>query len=396
MVQELYVISPVLDFFLVPPHAQKFEFFDTFNFFFKPLADIPLISLYFSFFPTGPAGRYGEDSGETSADCSAPCVGCPERSTSLDDTNSCPAGKYMHSNLQECKPCRKGCYCLIGSTEECPASCPAGRYGGVEGGDTTATCQGKCTAGFYCPYPKPDTAATCIEGAFETDSGIKCRKSQNSYTSYESKLRCGTKKKYCPAGTISPILVTPGYYGSEGAMKSDKKNTHKTQTICPKGYYCPGGSATGSDASAAGEKVECPAGKYGSSVGLTNSECSGDCHRGYYCGGGSTHQYAAKCGSAYKYCPQGSDKPSNVPSDSYSTPESDAVDVRWGTEKCAEDTETCFFGIRYQKLTWTKTCECDSSNKICAAVVESEEVAVQDEIPTESQSEAFEAKVWAP
>ena len=82
------------------------------------------------------------------------------------------------------------------------------------------------------------------------------------------------------------------------------------QSLCPIGSYCN-----------LGVKHPCPAGTYGSSEGLTTSQCSGMCEAGYYCPAGSTSATANDCGSADKYCPAGSGSPIDVSEGYYSGPE---------------------------------------------------------------------------
>jgi hypothetical protein len=48
--------------------------------------------------------------------------------------------------------------------------------------------------------------------------------------------------------------------------------TRFNQTVCPLGHYCDKGIV-----------IECPAGRYGGTLGLYDSGCSGPCDAGYYC-----------------------------------------------------------------------------------------------------------------
>jgi hypothetical protein len=59
-----------------------------------------------------------------------------------------------------------------------------------------------------------------------------------------------------------PILLTDG----------DEEATRFHQTICPLGHYCDKGIV-----------IECPPGRYGGTLGLYDSGCSGPCDAGYYC-----------------------------------------------------------------------------------------------------------------
>jgi hypothetical protein len=49
----------------------------------------------------------------------------------------------------------------------------------------------------------------------------------------------------------------------------------------------------------------CASGRFGSSYGLTNEECSGLCERGYFCPEGSTSKQQFPCGNETVFCPAG-------------------------------------------------------------------------------------------
>jgi hypothetical protein len=89
------------------------------------------------------------------------------------------------------------------------------------------------------------------------------------------------------------------------------------------------------------------AGRYGSTVLLNSSECSGPCAPGYYCPIGSTLALAQACGNATVYCPSGSALPSPVLIGWYTTPdgEFDPVSHRSSAVQCAAG-EFCVGGIR--------------------------------------------------
>ncbi|CBK23508.2 uncharacterized protein [Blastocystis hominis] len=247
-----------------------------------------------------PAGTYGSTEGLTTSECSGLCEAgyyclagstnatandcgsvdkyCPEGSGSPIDVSE---GYYSgpessnESNRSEQTICPIGSYCVNGVKNECPA----GTYGSIEG-LSNEQCSGLCEAGYYCP--PGSTNATAND--------------------------CGSVDKYCPEGSGSPIDVSEGYYsGPESSNESNRSE----QTICPIGSYCVNGV-----------KNECPAGTYGSTEGLTTSECSGLCEAGYYCLAGSTNATANDCGSVDKYCPEGSGSPIDVSEGYYSGPES--------------------------------------------------------------------------
>ena len=137
-----------------------------------------------------------------------------------------------------------------------------------------------CTPGYYCP--------------------------ENSTSS--RMFPCGSEDLYCPLGSALPTPVSKGYYTTVG-LRHDGIDDPKTALVrdsqreCPPGTYCVGGI-----------KRKCPAGKYGSTRGLSNRSCSGACHPGYFCKEGAHSGKESKCGATGLYCPEGSFEPTPVTS----------------------------------------------------------------------------------
>ena len=88
---------------------------------------------------------------------------------------------------------------------------------------------------------------------------------------------------------------------------------------CPVGHFCPEGSVS---------PVPCPAGTFGSEVGMRDESCSGTCYadcsalrnacqEGYYCPLGSISGSQMTCGGTDRYCPAGSAVPTVVSSGFY-------------------------------------------------------------------------------
>ena len=254
--------------------------------------------------------------------------------------HSCPAGTYgsvagiayenMNQNENICSGfCDKGYYCPVNSTSATQYPCPPGTYGNPanHSGLGTEECSGKCPLGYYCPaatvHPikcpagrfgnstgltTEACAAACeySDGYCDTsislcDPGHYCPAGSLTSTQYV----CGHISKYCPKGSAAPIPVDIGYYSvgpvtprsesalamtgvsveygeydrfpevlyTEGVLNEFWAIQRRTgQKICEKGYFCTKGA-----------KTKCPAGKYGSTEGLTTENCTAPCPLGHYC-----------------------------------------------------------------------------------------------------------------
>ncbi len=105
---------------------------------------------------------------------------------------------------------------------------------------------------------------------------------------------------YCPTGSVEPLSVGIGNYsvGPPGARSG--------QTLCPLGQYCDG----------TGVPLDCPAGYFGGTQGLTNASCSGRCADGALCEPRSVSPTSVPCpagsvclkGVAFP-CPRGTYNP---------------------------------------------------------------------------------------
>lgn len=162
--------------------------------------------------------------------------------------------------------------------------CPGGTFGAIPG-LMTPKCSGICSGGFFCP--PGSTSATqkpCGAKAVSTyycppGSAERRRVDEGFYTAIwstegsgelkinrlDQQTRCEAGfyctfgiRRPCPAGTYGwwPELSTAACHGP-----------------CPKGSFCPEGTAN---------PIPCPAGTYGSELGATTPSCSGACPLGRY------------------------------------------------------------------------------------------------------------------
>jgi hypothetical protein len=234
-------------------------------------------------------------------------------------------------------PCQPGQFCPQGSVT--PLPCPKGTYGAVEK-LTNSSCSGRCQQGYFCPEgsisprerPCPPGRYGPVEGLSSYDCSNVCESASDEWggqycipnyceagyfcpagSSSAQQNPCGSPSLYCPTGVALPLPVEIGFY-SIGRISipnypqiDTDANARTGQELCEAGFYC-------SD----GVRYLCPAGTYGSALGLSNASCSGDCLAGYYCEEGSSSPMQYYCGGPAYYCPRGSSYPTLVPSGYYS------------------------------------------------------------------------------
>jgi len=153
-----------------------------------------------------------------------------------------------------------------------------------------------------------------VEGVrVECDQGFYCPLTTERQN---MKIPCGmSAKQYCPSNHSHPLPTALGHYATEFIMSATATASASDATIgggqvggftsqskCPHGSYC-----------IDGVKYLCVAGRFGSTMGNTNSSCSGVCTEGHYCPQGSSSSKQYPCGKdATVYCPRGSSEPQRV------------------------------------------------------------------------------------
>ncbi|XP_021231890.1 zonadhesin-like isoform X5 [Numida meleagris] len=228
----------------------------------------------------------------------------------------CPEGTFCNeTGLAEAQPCPKGHFCLGGSS--LPLPCPVGMYADVLG---AGSCK-PCPAGMYC------SMAGLAEPEGPCQPGYYCN--QGSSSSSPVGLLFGDLCQpgyYCPAGTTHPkemacpagtwngrrgaqdatwcLPCAPGFFCSmsgqdapvglcaqgyycTGRAKTAKPVDGVTGDICPRGHFCPAGSAAPSP---------CPSGEYSNATG--QDKCF-PCPAGFHCPKGLRR----RCPPGF-YCPQ--------------------------------------------------------------------------------------------
>ena len=231
---------------------------------------------------------------------------------------------------------------------------PCGRWSGAAG---AVTCDDCGSVDKYCPG-SDQSSQTDVQSGFYTTGGTEITRTGQAeceagyYCPGGVKLDCGAVDKFCP-GTqqTSPTTAQAGFYTTGGT-----EATRTGETQCEAGHYCSGGV-----------KVQCPAGTFGNSPGLSTAACDGPCPAGYYCPAGTAgpldcgdatlcvqHGCAVRglCVATHcpptlppRFCPEGAGVPSDVQEGYYTTPLGVAAANRESEAQC-EAGYFCHNGVR--------------------------------------------------
>ncbi|TYZ57690.1 hypothetical protein PybrP1_008537 [[Pythium] brassicae (nom. inval.)] len=311
-----------------------------------------------------PGGSYGDRSGLTTPLCSGLCAGgyfCPEGSTAARQricgrsVYYCPPGsatrlsvtdgyyttmsptdpafgsplsssRHISRNAAAAQTkCEPGYYCALGIRYPCPAGL-FGEVYGLQSASCTgdAACSGLCPAGYYCPV------GTCTQVGTKAPFSTVCEPSLCPAGYYcplasAQPVACGAVDVFCPVGSSTPIFVASGFYTTwtpvattagdisiayldGNVLAAANRTLRSAQRVCERGAYCVGGV-----------KRLCPAGVYGSTLGLASAACTAPCPAGYFCPVGASDATAHPCSAKYAFCRQGSARPTHVSEGFYTT-----------------------------------------------------------------------------
>ncbi|XP_077422977.1 uncharacterized protein LOC144052618 isoform X3 [Vanacampus margaritifer] len=298
-----------------------------------------------------PPGFYCAEASSVPSPCPMGTFAPSPGGTSLNDCTPCPRGAFCNSTAltEPSGACSPGYFCLPGSTESSPVSqshgdiCPPGHFcpwgskspkpclGGSflpePGASSLSQCRpcppgkyclgpgasqptGLCSAGFFCtlgsesPTPRANSFQfSCLHAILQE---IYLMKMDNVSWMYnmscfhnscnpegDSKwVRLDTQSDSHHIVTHSPLHLKSPHYGKCATFRGD---------VCPKGFYCPVGSAY---------PQPCETGFYCNQIGLEAP--NGPCAAGYYCPKGSEDSHASLCPAGH-YCPSGTPLPLPCP-----------------------------------------------------------------------------------
>ncbi|XP_023817540.1 zonadhesin-like isoform X2 [Oryzias latipes] len=261
----------------------------------------------------------------------------------------CEPGTYNPApGAGHCMLCLKGSMCPSLATQEpltcpagsfCPAgtvlaqACPPGTFSKQTGAQSRSVCT-PCPPGVYCSlYGATTPQGPCLEGYF--CQGGATEPTPDSSVDFPKNGPCPAGH-YCPSGCLSPIpcplgsvrnasggvsmedcfTCPAGHYCSIEGLSSpsgpcaagffcpfDFSSTTPYAFICPKGHFCPEGSAFA---------FPCPTGEYQPNPGSEN--CI-PCRPGFYCEEAIVGE-PRPC-PPHAYCPAGTMVPQPCPNGTY-------------------------------------------------------------------------------
>ncbi|XP_037124116.1 zonadhesin [Syngnathus acus] len=270
--------------------------------------------------PVGSAGALPCEPGSYSpASGAAECVLCPRGMMCSSSATSEPA------------ICPLGHYCPVGTA--LPQPCPLGTFNNQTGAHSHSLCTA-CPSGSFCStYGASSPQGSCMKGYF-CQSGAMGPTPQN----FAENGPCPAGH-YCPAGCFSPIpcplgsfrnttggvslescsACPAGHYCSAEGLASptglcaagfycpfDFSSTTAYAFLCPKGHYCPNGSALA---------LPCPSGEYQPNPG---SDICIPCRPGFFCEEAILGE--PQICPPHSFCPAGTMVPHPCPNGSYSDP----------------------------------------------------------------------------
>ncbi|XP_035241562.1 multiple epidermal growth factor-like domains protein 6 [Anguilla anguilla] len=223
---------------------------------------------------------------------------CPE-GTQYGSQYPCPPGTYStkmgNGHREDCQFCPEGHYCPEGTSK--PTPCPSRTFRRLKGGQQPQDCS-TCPAGYSCPLPATVSPRTCGAGSYSDEGSVECSPCLRGH--------------YCSEETTSEeamlrvMICPPGLLCSQGLDREPQRSA----TLCPIGFYCPGGSINPNP-------IPCPNGTYSGQPGLRDvTECV-TCPEGHFCFSEEPQdrpisELTGRCPDGHQ-CPPGTGHPFSFP-----------------------------------------------------------------------------------
>ena len=267
-------------------------------------------------------GSYGNRSGLVSqANCSSCLEGhaCPEAAieplpcgagtaqpnASHGECEACIAGRFMNgTGATACHECTIGAYCARGAAAALP--CLGGSFGNTTGLSSQDDCH-PCPPGHFC-FAGSVEASACSAGTYaEKERSELCTACQEgTYQGNEGATNCTVCKPghTCPEGSVTAIPASCKEQTFLNNTLADTLSDPMDACMpCPAGSWCAGGSTQPQPCSRGtycpanvSVSTDCPAGRFGEELKLTDANCSGICTRGHYCEEGSSTPLPCEAG----------------------------------------------------------------------------------------------------
>ena len=249
-------------------------------------------------------GTYGDTTGLSTGSCSGQCsagrygVGTSVRTAATCD-GECPAGYFCPAGTSD--PTQNLCACgywgqLGARNSTCSGPCNAGAFGSTTSVRIAPTCTGLCAGGYFCP------PVSCTANAQLCPIGTFCVPGSATSTPCPVGQWSNVTARGPQLGEIACFECTPGRYnparGSTSvsaclpcAAGNFSMYGSPACTRCARGTYCLSGEQSA-------VPIDCPAGRYGDTIGLTSKDCTAPCPAGFY---GSTPRLSSS--SCTGVCP---------------------------------------------------------------------------------------------
>lgn len=184
---------------------------------------------------------------------------------------------------------------------------PLVTWSGTSGMPSGPSCAA-CPPGFFS-LAGASACTPCPAGSYGGTSGLTTSACSGPCSAGYScpAITINATGTICPAGSYclfstGPALCPAGRYGSTTGLSAAT-----CSGVCSAGAACPAGStanvanscAPGSYCVAGAAPAPCPAGTFGSSSGLSTAACSGPCSGGASCPAGSVANVALSCPAGY-------------------------------------------------------------------------------------------------